>query len=96
MPVAVDTLPDDPAALKALILKEREHFERKISTLIEALQLERHRRFGTRSEKAPGQGELFDEAEQDSDVEELAPTSSSTKLVSKSVNSWILFRPVFK
>ena len=67
MATAVEKLPDDPALLKALIRKERESFQKQLNTLIEALHLERHRRYGTRSEKAPGQGELFDEAEQDND-----------------------------
>ena len=60
MATAVEKLPDDPALLKALIRKERESFQMQLNTLIEALHLERHRRYGTRSEKAPGQGELLE------------------------------------
>jgi len=67
MPAVVDTLPNDPAALKALILKERAEHKQMIDSFIEALHLERQRRYGTRSEKSPGQGELFDEAEVECD-----------------------------
>ena len=74
-----DTLPDDPEQLKALLVafeqraKEKESaLESKIRKLtsqlhdaFEALRLERVRRFASKSEKAPGQGELFDEADAD-------------------------------
>ena len=53
-------LPDDPAALKALV---REHLW-TIRRLEEELRLATHKRFGASSEKAdPDQGHLFNEAE---------------------------------
>lgn len=79
MSATIDTLPDDPAQLKALLAdsqKEKQAFEAEVKHLreqlnnvFEALRLERYRHYGTKSEKAPGQGELFDEA--DDDVESL-------------------------
>ena len=69
----VEQLPDDPVLLKALLVQyqNKEHrFESQIKKLtqqvhdlFEALRLERHSHCGTKSEKAPGQGELFDEVE---------------------------------
>ena len=35
----------------------------QLHSLLEALRLEKHRLYGARSEKAPGQAELFDEPE---------------------------------
>ena len=53
-------LPDDPAALKALVREQA--FE--IARLKEELRLAAHKRFGASSEKAdPEQGQLFNEAE---------------------------------
>jgi transposase len=53
-------LPDDPAALKALVREQAFEIER----LKEALRLAAHKRFGASSEKAdPDQGQLFNEAE---------------------------------
>ena len=57
--------------------------------MFEALRLERHRHYGTKSEKAPGQGELFDEVESDRDEESIessdidSSVQESTKLNSK-------------
>lgn len=62
----VDTLPDDVESLKKLLLAERKTITRlhkQIDELFESIRLARHKRFGASSEKAPGQGELFDEAE---------------------------------
>ena len=67
MTLRPETLPNDVELLKEMLLKQQkvnERLESKISTLEEVLRLERHRRFGASSEKAPGQGELFDEAEE--------------------------------
>ena len=72
---AVDKLPNDVESLKALLLAERnttERLQKKIQTLFEAIRLARHQRFGASSEKAPGQGELFDEAEASFDLAEAA------------------------
>ena len=66
MSLAVKPLPDDPAKLKALLLKERsanENLKQQIHSLLEALRLEKHRLYGKSSEKAPDQSELFDEAD---------------------------------
>jgi transposase len=53
-------LPDDPAALKALVREQAFEIER----LKEELRLSAHKRFGASSEKAdPDQGQLFNEAE---------------------------------
>ena len=73
-----EQLPDDPAALKAL-LREQQHafelafkareaelqkaFEARILELYEQLRLARRRMFGPSSESHAGQGWLFDEAE---------------------------------
>lgn len=77
MTTSVETLPDDPVLLKALLAKSENKtaaFEKQIktlntqlATLSEALRLERHRHFAPKSEKALGQGELFDEAESDAE-----------------------------
>jgi transposase len=73
-------LPEDPQELQSLLIRERAahaktqqreaRLEQQIRSLLEALRLARHRQFGASSEKAPGQSELFDEA--DIPVEELA------------------------
>ena len=71
MPSVVKPLPDDPAKLKALLLKERsanENLKQQILSLLEALRLGKHRLYGKSSEKAPDQSELFDEA--DSGIDE--------------------------
>jgi len=56
---------------------------KQVGDLFEALRLERYRHYGTRSEKASGQQELFDEADTDeaeqTPIEEKpAPVSGST------------------
>ncbi len=66
MSFASQTLPDDPAQLKQLLIKERvvsEKLKQQIHTLLEALRLEKHRLYGKSSEKSPDQVELFDEAD---------------------------------
>ena len=72
MSLAPQALPDDPAQLKTLLIKERsvsEKLKQQIHVLLEALRLEKHRLYGKSSEKSPDQAELFDEA--DSLVDEL-------------------------
>ena len=87
---AADKLPDDVASLKKLLIEERsttQRLQKKLDELFESLRLERHREFGVSSEKALGQGELFDEAENEAEslpeVEEesvaTAEASSSEK-----------------
>ena len=66
MKIDLNKLPDDPELLKKFILQQSSQIDTKdarIASLEEFIRLEKHRRFGASSEKAPGQGELFDEAE---------------------------------
>ena len=82
---AATPLPEDPQELQALLLRERAahaktqqreaSLEQQVHSLLEALRLARHRHFGASSEKAPGQSELFDEA--DTPVEELPGTDTT-------------------
>jgi len=76
------SLPDDPAELKALLLRERialkqerqAHAKTKadhnktLHALLEAMRIEKHRLYGTSSEKSPDQSELFDEADTPADA----------------------------
>ncbi len=77
MSLATKPLPDDPATLKTLLLKERsanENLKQQIHSLLEALRLEKHRLYGSSSEKTPDQSELFDEADTGVDeVDDEAP-----------------------
>ena len=72
MPIALDQLPDDVDALKALVAAQvarNEHLESKVLTLQEQLNLALARRYAASSEKlSPDQIRLFDEAEVDSEV----------------------------
>ena len=73
-----NTLPDDPAALKQMLLAlQKELAEKdtelaqqrsKYAYLLEQFRLAQHQRFGKSSEAAPGQGELFNEAEVELDT----------------------------
>ena len=77
-----DNLPDDVESLKKLLLAERsttQRLQKQIDELFESIRLARHRRFGASSEKAPGQGELFDEAENEAEAEENAPNPTDTQ-----------------
>lgn len=65
MDTVTEQLPNDVDALKKIIADNRQH----IHLLEERLRLERHRQFGAKSEKHPGQGELFNEAEQSANDE---------------------------
>ena len=51
--MATQTLPDDPAALKDIIL----HLQSKINFLEEQFRLARHKQFAASTEASPGQGE---------------------------------------
>jgi len=67
MTLTIDKLPDDPAALKALLIDQQKKIkglQSQIDSLHESLRLERYRKYATSSEKAPGQQELFNEADQ--------------------------------
>lgn len=80
MAISLDQLPDDPATLKRIIADLTEDYEaqldllhqdyeEKLESLKAQLLLALKRQFGRSSEAAPGQGELFNEAEQDADAE---------------------------
>ena len=72
---------DDFVALKALLLdrqKKINGLQAQVDALFESLRLERYRKYGKKSEKDPGQQELFDEAEQ-IDVDQKPPTPATTK-----------------
>ena len=82
MSLAVKQLPDDPAKLKALLLKERsanENLKQQIHSLLEALRLEKHRLYGKSSEKAPDQSELFDEA--DASIDEIDSVDDEASII---------------
>ncbi len=57
--------------------------QKRIALLEEYLRLARVQRFGQSSEKSPHQGELFDEAELEADVEVLASQFTAKKPVKK-------------
>jgi transposase len=59
MNAAASTLPDDIDALKQLVVTQQQ----RISVLEEYIRLYKSRQFGASSEQAPGQHELFNEAE---------------------------------
>ena len=67
MTTSIESLPDDPVALKALLMDQQKKInglQSQVDSLFESLRLERYRKYGKKSEKDPGQQELFDEAEQ--------------------------------
>lgn len=85
MSLAAKQLPDDPAKLKALLIKERSASEKRegklkqqIHSLLEALRLEKHRLYGKSSEKAPDQSEFFDEADTCIDETDIVDDEAST------------------
>ncbi|HHJ18828.1 MAG TPA: IS66 family transposase, partial [Gammaproteobacteria bacterium] len=61
---------------KSLVISEQ---KKRIALLEECLRLEKIRRYGASSEKNPGQGELFNEAEQLADQAEAEPEQKQTK-----------------
>ena len=86
MRIKPDQLTDDPAKLKALLVKQEAAAEKReanlqqqIDTLLETLRIGKHQRFGASSEKAPGQAELFDEPECDEVADEASPASVSAE-----------------
>ena len=81
MSITIESLPDDPVALKALLIDQQKRInglQAQVDTLFESLRLERYRKYGKKSEKDPGQQELFDEVEQ-IDVDEQVPVTTRTK-----------------
>lgn len=89
MKYAADNLPDDIEQLKNIVLYSQRmmvrleqtntRLEQQNAKLIEQLLLKRHSLFGTSSEKSPGQGELFNEAEHL--AESVAETDSASDVV---------------
>lgn len=71
MAMTAETLPNDPIALKKIILE----LQKQNDYLMEQFRLARQKRFGASSEVAPGQEELFNEAEQTADGAEAADTA---------------------
>ena len=91
--------PDEASSLQEIIVslqlkldqqaQEISTHQQRIAILEEYLRLQRHRQFGSRSEKAPGQAELFDEAEllteedalpaEEEAVSEKSPSKSAQK-----------------
>ena len=69
MAMTIETLPDDPIALKKIILE----LQKKNDFLMEQFRLARQKRFGASSEASPVQGDIFNEAEQAADSVEEAP-----------------------
>jgi transposase len=66
MDTATKNRPDEACSLQDIVAKQAREIRRqqqRITVLEEYIRLQRHRQFGSRSEKAPGQAELFDEAE---------------------------------
>ena len=67
MKKAPNTLPTDVAALQEMVLKLREQnqaLNAKNQRLTEMFRLAQQKRFGKSSDSFPGQGELFNEAEE--------------------------------
>ncbi|CBJ80685.1 putative transposase [Xenorhabdus bovienii SS-2004] len=60
MKIDIDALPNDPAELKRLLIKQSQ----RLAFLEEQFRLAQQKRFGASSEAFPGQGELFNEAEE--------------------------------
>ena len=53
-----------------MLIEERstsQRLQKQLDEMFESLRLARHQKFGSSSEKAPGQGELFDEAENEAE-----------------------------
>jgi transposase len=80
MALSLDQLPDDPDALKRIIADLHHSYEERVESLSRDYQeklehlkaqllLALKREFGRSSEAAPGQGELFNEAEQEAALE---------------------------
>jgi hypothetical protein len=60
MKTDIESLPDDPALLKKLLAELSQEY----ADLEERFRLAQHKQFGKSSEGYPGQGELFNEAEE--------------------------------
>jgi len=62
-------LPDDPVELKKIIAR----LQNQVDYLNEQFRLAQHKKFAASTEVAPGQEDLFNEAEQEADLDSLAP-----------------------
>ena len=69
MAARTKTLPDDPVELKKIIAR----LQNQVDYLNEQFRLAQHKRFAASTEVAPGQEDLFNEAEQEADLDSLAP-----------------------
>ena len=81
MTLTIDKLPDDPTALKALLMDQQKKIkglQSQIDSLHESLRLERYRKYATSSEKAPGQQELFNDADQVEPEDEVIEQDNAT------------------
>lgn len=67
MDIDIKSLPDDPQLLKRMMLEQAdtiEHLANRNKFLEEQFRLAQHKQFGASGEGYPGQGELFNEAEE--------------------------------
>jgi len=78
MKMLPDNLPDDAETLKQLLLEREAHWQGQYQALLEQWRLARHKRFGASSESSPGQGELFNEAEQEAESVQDEETAEET------------------
>lgn len=79
MAMTVDTLPDDPAKLKKIILEQY----KKIEFLMEQFNIARHKQFAASSESSPDQINLFNEAEDVLDAPEAVEEESVSAHIRK-------------
>ena len=79
--IAALTEKDQVIEQKSLVISEQ---QKRIAELEAYLRLEKSRRYGPSSEKHPGQGELFNEAEQIADEADAGTPPPSEKTVKKS------------
>jgi hypothetical protein len=77
MKIDIDSLPDDTVLLKKLLTElSQEH-----AFLEERFRLAQHKQFGKSSEAYPGQGELFNEAEELAVTSELEQTDAEKESI---------------
>ena len=81
MKTDAQTLPTDVLALQQMVAKlqrELDAKDAKYQRLLEQFRLAQHQRFGANGEAHPGQGELFNEAEDILSTEDTEPESDTT------------------
>ena len=64
MSITIESLPNDPVALKALLVDQQRKInglQAQVDTLFESLRLERYRKYGKKSEKDPASRRYFRE-----------------------------------